>query len=161
MKLNKLFKLIISVLSTINLIFLLFINSFSYTLVDGTSKSVTLFNLLFQRKDTVGLFPQESKGYIVFLTVLAVVLLIAIIFFIQFLALQLLNVDANSLGLVVKAISTLLNTTIFISLLVLGNNVSVVTLSNVYFLPFILSIVFLIAYIPLFIYGPKDKEVKK
>lgn len=161
MKFNQFSKLSLSILTAANSIFLLFINLFSYNLPDGSIKTVSLFKILAQREDTISLFPQESNGFITVFTVLAIVLILAIIFFIQFSALELLKVEANSLGLIVNITGLLLNLIVFIVLLILNNQVNIVTLSNVHFLPLILAGAFTLAYVPLFIFGPKDKEIKK
>ena len=123
MKFNKIAKMSVTILTAINSIFLIFVNLFSYTLTDGTNKLVSLIKLLAQREDTISLFPEEAKGYTIFLTVIAVILVLAIIFYIQFTALELLNIEANSLGLVVNISSVLLNLIAFITLLILNKNV--------------------------------------
>lgn len=161
MKFNQFSKFILTVLAGFNFIFLFFINVFSYTLTDGSIKTVSLFKLLLQRADTISLFPQESNGFIIALTVVAVLVIIAAIFNLQFSALQFLKVESNSFGLIVNVTSLLLNVAVFVILLVLNSNVTIATLSNVYFLPMILAGAFTLAYVPLFIIGPKDPEIEK
>ena len=161
MKFNQFSKFTLTVLTGFNFIFLLFINVFSYTVTDGSIKTVSLFKILFQREDTIALFPQEFNGYVIALTVIAVLVIIAAIFCLQFSALQFLKVESNSLGLIVSVMSFVLSIAAFVILLILNSNVDVVTLSNVYFLPFILAAAFTLAYIPLFIFGPKDPEIEK